>query len=121
MDSIFGIHAAALTLRAERSGVLAANLANTDTPHFKARDFDFGTALARVERQSAARESERLSLRRPTDLKYRIPHQDALDGNTVEADMEMSRFAENSIAYQASLLFLNSKIRGLRLAITGQR
>ena len=118
MDSIFGIHATALTLRAERSNVLAANLANADTPGFKARDFEFGAALARAER--GARDSRHFDSR-PTELGYRLPFQDSLDGNTVEADMEMARFAENSISYQASLMFLNSKIRGLRLAITGQR
>ncbi len=121
MDSIFGIHATALALRAERSGVLAANLANVDTPGFKARDFEFAAALNRAERGAhrAARAGEPPRVA-PTQLAYRLPFQDSLDGNTVEADMEMSRFAENSVAYQASLLFINSKIRGLRLAITGQ-
>ena len=122
MDSIFGIHATALALRAERSGVLAANLANADTPGFKARDFDFASALGRAERSSGRpADGEQPRQVMNTQLGYRLPFQDSLDGNTVEAEMEMARFAENSIAYQASLLFLNSKIRGLRLAITGQR
>ena len=121
MDSIFGIHATALMLRAQRSGVLAANLANADTPGFKARDFDFANALTTAERsnQRLQRRGEPQALAH-TRLAYRLPFQDSLDGNTVEADTEMARFAENSVSYQASLMFINSKIRGLRLAIKGQ-
>jgi flagellar basal-body rod protein FlgB len=122
MDSIFGIHASALMLRGQRSGILAANLANADTPGFKARDFEFASALRSAERSSLRAERRGEPLRNArTDLGYRMPFQDSLDGNTVEADTEMARFAENSVAYQASLMFINSKIRGLRLAITGQR
>jgi flagellar basal-body rod protein FlgB len=121
MDSIFGIHATALLLRAQRSGVLAANLANADTPGFKARDFDFATVLSTAERsvQRGERRGEPMEVG-PARLAYRLPFQDSLDGNTVEADTEMARFSENNIAYQASLMFINSKIRGLRLAIKGQ-
>ena len=126
MDPILGIHGAALSLRSARMEVLAANLANADTPGFKARDFDFANVLtATVERgvRRAATEARQVrSANAATDtLKYRQPFQPSMDGNTVEADLEMARFSENAIAYQASLMFVNSKIRGLRAAITGKQ
>ena len=124
-QSTLGIHEQALLLRAHRSEVLAANLANTDTPQFKARDFDFASALAGAAGQTAALERTDArhlgsdSATRPA-LAYRNPYQPARDGNTVEADLEFARFAENSVAYQASLMFLNGRISSLRTAIGGR-
>src|SRR5277367_636724 len=46
LDSYLGVHAQALTLEAQRTQLLAANLANADTPNYKARDIDFKAALA---------------------------------------------------------------------------
>lgn len=127
MEPIFGIHDRALLLRANRMDVLAKNLANADTPNYKARDVDFTTAM-NVAGQTGARvtSTHERHLRvgdAPTAeaLRYRVPYQPAADGNTVEADMELARFAENAIAYQASLLFLNARISNLRAAITGGR
>jgi len=125
MDSVLGIHAYALTLRAQRTEVLAANLANADTPGFKARDFDFGEALGRANGTGMALKTTRPqhtgggAARATESLGYRNPYQPSLDGNTVEAEQELARFAENAIAYQASLMFINGRIRGLRSAITG--
>ena len=124
----FGNHAKALALRARRNEVLANNLANADTPGFKARDFDFSAAM-----RAAASDGLRMAT---TDAKhipaanggspgadpairYRIPQQPSVDGNTVEADVEQANYAENVVGYQASLSFLNRKIRGLQLAIKG--
>ena len=116
MNSILGIHESALLLHAKRMDILAGNLANADTPGFKARDFDFQAAL-----QSAAR-----ATRDPSDvsrvrdrLEYRVPYQPSQDGNTVETDMELARFSKNVVSYQASLMFINGRISGLRTAITG--
>lgn len=127
MESILGVHEAALLYRARRMEVLAANLANTDTPRYRARDLTFAAALD--ERMSAARQLtstderhiriEPLAARE--SLQYRIPHQPSLDGNTVEADLELSRYAENAVSYQASLLFATGKISTLRAALTGSR
>jgi len=127
MESILGIHEAALLYRARRMDVLAANLANADTPKYQARDLDFSTAL-----DGAFAAATRLTTTDPrhlaldassrTDaLKYRVPHQPSLDGNTVEADLESSRYAENAISYQASLLFAGNRISTLRAALTGGR
>jgi len=126
MESIMGVHEAALLFRARRMEVLAANLANADTPHYQARDLEFKSVLD--ERLGAATlkttNSRHLAidpLASRDSLKYRIPHQPSLDGNTVEADLELARYAENAVSYQASLLFATGKINSLRAALTGGR
>ncbi|HLF10067.1 MAG TPA: flagellar basal body rod protein FlgB [Gammaproteobacteria bacterium] len=126
MKSVLGVHEAALLFRARRMEVLATNLANADTPRYQARDIEFGAVL-----QGAANRA-RFSVTHPRhidaappaadgSLEYRVPHQPAQDGNTVEADLELARYAENAVAYQASLLFINGKIATLRAALTGSR
>jgi flagellar basal-body rod protein FlgB len=122
---LFGIHTQALALWQRRAEVLSANLANGDTPNYQARDVDFRAALG-------AADTGTLPLAAPTEgqidssspdaaqaLKYRVPMQPSLDGNTVDAETEQAAFAENSVRYQASLAFINAQIRQLRTAITG--
>jgi flagellar basal-body rod protein FlgB len=126
LNSYLGIHPRALTLESQRTEVLAANLANADTPGYKARDIDFKTELAAAGKTAGA-DGQRgtsaggvnLSTDNPT-LKFRVPLAPALDGNTVDTQLEQSAFAENSVRYQATLTILNSKLRGLMTAITGQ-
>ncbi len=126
-DGVFGIHESSLLLRGHRAGVLAANIANADTPNYKARDLDFeavlggeldalGLPLVRtsgVHLPGASGTTE-------AALKYRIPFQPSLDGNTVEAQVENAAFGENAVRYQASLMFINRRIASLELAMTGQ-
>ena len=131
-NNLFGIHEQALLLRGQRVGVLAANLANADTPNYKARDFDFDAALGGADAAAGGAAPLALTLTRPdhlpsaqaggigVDLKYRNPYQASLDGNTVEAPLEQAAFAENSVRYQASLAFINQTIAALQLAIVGQ-
>jgi flagellar basal-body rod protein FlgB len=127
MDSILGVHEAALLFRARRMEVLAANLANADTPHYQARDLTFSAVLD--ERMGAARQLKTTDARHLTvdplaareTLQYRMPHQPSLDGNTVEADLELARYAENAVSYQASLMFASGRISSLRTALTGSR
>jgi len=125
MDSVLGVHGSALALRAQRTEVLAANLANADTPGFKARDLDFSDVLGRTQGTSMTLKTSRPQhvgggVGKATDsLAYRNPFQPSMDGNTVEAEAEMARFAENAVGYQASLMFVTGRIRGLRAAITG--
>jgi len=116
----------ALKLRAQRQQLLAGNIANADTPGYKAVDFDFAAA---VTRSAASRlglantRSGHLAGRGGVagiDVKYRIPVQDAIDGNTVEIDREVSLFTQNALAYQAKAQFLGDVIREMRLAIGGQ-
>jgi len=126
LDDAFGIHEEALRLRARRSEVLAANLANADTPGYKARDFDFA-AMLRKEMQPpvrlAATHSGHMKLDQgtvaSTQMAYRVPQQASLDGNTVEVEREQTEFSANAMRYQASLRFLDGRIKSLMLAIKG--
>ncbi len=127
MESILGVHEAALLFRARRMEVLAANLANADTPRYLARDLTFSAVLDEqlgAARQLATTDARHMRIDPLTSretLQYRIPHQPSLDGNTVETDLELARYAENAVSYQASLLFANGKISTLRAALTGGR
>jgi flagellar basal-body rod protein FlgB len=122
----FALHEQALKFRAQRNEVLASNIANADTPNYKARDLDFaaslksaqGTQLA-LTRTSASHNATFATNGVSADLKYRVPTQAALDGNTVQADIEQGAFAENAVQYRASLTFLNGAIQSLRYAIKG--
>lgn len=127
IDSALGPFPEALALRARRTEVLAANLANQDTPNFKARDIDFRATLNKAQ-------SDQLSLKRtnaghlsaPGDLpggaslKYRQPLQASIDGNTVDAQLEHAAFSENAVNYQATLGFLSGRIKSLMLALKGE-
>jgi flagellar basal-body rod protein FlgB len=126
-ENIFGIHEQALLLQGQRVGILATNLANADTPNYKARDIDFSAALAHSDAAPlplAVTDGAHIMLNDPSspsaDLKYRNPFQASLDGNTVEMPVEQAAFAENNVRYQASLGFINSRIAELTLAINGQ-
>jgi flagellar basal-body rod protein FlgB len=124
MESVLGIHESALMFRAHRMEVLAANLANADTPQFKARDVEFSEVLERTPLELAAtdaRHVSRTAFSAGEPLKYRVPFQPSLDGNTVEADLELARYAQNAVAYQASLLFASGRISTLRAALAGTR
>ena len=122
---LFGIHTQALALWQRRAEVLSTNLANADTPNYQARDIDFRAALGAADAGSlalAAPTSGQIDTSSPSSaqaLKYRVPMQPSLDGNTVDAETEQAAFAENSVRYQASLTFINAQIRQLRTAITG--
>ncbi len=112
-DSLFGVHAKALAVRSQRMGVLASNIANASTPGYKAKDIDFAQALK-------AAESGGVDNGVATATKYRIPLQMSLDGNTVELATEQTAFAENAVAYQTTLSFLNGRISTLTRALKGE-
>ena len=122
MDPVLGIHEPALLFRAARMDVLAANLANADTPNYKARDMEFADALDGMRTRLQRTDARHIELGNThrSNLQYRNPHQPSMDGNTVEADLELARYAENAVAYQASLLFVNGRIAILRTALTGR-
>jgi flagellar basal-body rod protein FlgB len=139
-QSALGIHEQALYLRAHRAEVLGNNLANVDTPNFKARDVDFSGLLEQAKQQASGNVSTAQALAaeasQPTrtdarhmsfsfdkgdgDLLYIEPTQPSIDGNTVEEHQEMARFAKNSMDFEASLYFLTTKFKGLQTAINGQ-
>ena len=132
LDQYVGVHANALDVRARRTELIANNLANADTPGYQARDIDFRQAMARaagdktaggvqLATTQAGHIGANASANAEThpDLKYRTPLAPALDGNTVDAQLEQAAFAENAVRYQATLTFLNSKFRSLMTAILG--
>ncbi len=126
-DQAFGIHEQALKLRAKRAEVLAGNIANVDTPGYKARDFDFQTVLRneigssqRVRSTHPRHIKVDTGVISPSQMGYRVPSQPSLDGNTVDSQLEHSAFASNALEYQASLRFISGQVQSLRKAITGQ-
>jgi flagellar basal-body rod protein FlgB len=134
IEASLAFHQRALALREERQKVLASNIANADTPGYKARDLDFSRALQDVMRDTP---QSGLALNRTSDrhlmgqgavgaldnrhLLYRVPDQPSLDGNTVDMDRERSAFADNSVRYQAALTILDQRLQGLRQAMQLER
>ncbi len=124
----FNLHEQALYLQARRTELLSSNLANAETPHYKAKDFDFKASLQAAIRNPLGNKplvetSPKHIQPKQSDYRFetlfRMPYQTSLDGNTVESQVEMSAFNDNAIRYMASLRFLNGKIRGLMTAIRG--
>lgn len=130
LDNALRFHQTALNLRADRQALLAANIANADTPDYKAQDINFsaslqGALLGRVsqpialsvtrDRHLAARGTAGLPLQ-----QYRDEDQANVDGNNVNMDVERAAFAENSVQYEASLTFINGLLRTMQQAVSGQ-
>ena len=130
-DKALGIHEQALGFRAQRAEVLANNIANADTPNYKARDLDFASVLAA---QSDKNQNGTFALNKTNSrhieaqglssgdesLQYRVPMQPSIDQNTVDAQLEQSNYAENAVNFQASFTLLNSKFKGLMSALRGE-
>jgi flagellar basal-body rod protein FlgB len=129
LENPFGMHEQALLLRSQRSQLLASNIANADTPGFKARDLDFQAALGHAQSDNQpvllqTTQTGHLGVDAKqavisADMRYRVPTQPSLDGNTVDMQQEQAAFAENAVHYQATLDFISNRINMLRLAITG--
>lgn len=127
LDNYFGVHEQAMRARATRAQLLAENIANADTPHFKARDIDFSAALASAAQELNAEQlhvtdaahiagpEERFGAR----ILFRTPQAASLDGNSVDSEFEKSEFLRNAVEYQVSLKFIDGKIRTLMSAIKG--
>ena len=129
-DKALGIHEQALNFRAQRAEVLANNIANADTPNFKARDLDFSAVLAEQsqQREGAMRMQrtheqhfalEGVEVADPA-LRFRGVMHASLDQNSVDMQQEQARYAENAVQFQASFTFLNSKFKGLMGALRGE-
>ncbi|ADC71441.1 MULTISPECIES: flagellar basal body rod protein FlgB [unclassified Thioalkalivibrio] len=132
LDKAMGILPEAVNVRAKRMELLASNIANADTPNYKARDIDFRSVL-----QAAAGEGGNMPMASThqghigaggaggangsMETLYRVPSQPSLDGNTVDPQLERAAFAENSLQYQSSLEFLNRRVSGIRDALRGER
>ncbi len=115
-ERLFGIHGAALTLRSERMGVIASNIANAATPGFKARDIDFNAALETRLAQARGVTIPGGDAR----MLYRQPTMPSLDGNTVELNREQVAFAENAVAYSATLSFVQGRVSTITRALKGE-
>lgn len=127
LDSYLGTHATAMIVRSKRATVLANNLANADTPGYKAQDLSFKNILNKQSDNqislSGNNKSHIGTLQSATlspTVMYRVPTQTSQDGNTVQTDIEKSAFTENAIRYQASLQFTQSRVSGLIKAIRGE-
>jgi len=138
LDELFKFHQQALQVREHRQQVLASNIANADTPNYKARDVDFNAALqgalARDAQTAQSPAASTLATTAPNHmtgastadvgpggapLLYRKPSQGSVDGNTVDVDTERAQFADNALRYEASLTMLNHQIKAMLAAIQG--
>ncbi len=128
-DKALGIHQTALHFRSERASVLANNLANIDTPNFKAKDLDFKQTLQQKMAKTTGFDMSTTQVRHISgegfttgndEVLYRTPQQPSIDGNTVEDQIEHAEYMKNALAFQASFQLLNSKFTGLRSAIRGE-
>jgi flagellar basal-body rod protein FlgB len=127
LDKALGIPVRALELRAYRAQLLATNIANADTPNYKAVDVDFKAALSKAQsgdlplkttdsRQIQAGSTEGAKYK----VMYRVPLQPSLDGNTVDTQIEQAAFTRNAVQHQASLTFLGGRVKGILSAIKGE-
>jgi flagellar basal-body rod protein FlgB len=130
LDDVFAFNENALRLRGQRQQLLASNIANADTPNYKAKDMDFGKAMhsalaqgrsasvAPLTQTNSGHLSAQLSAQLPNTF-MRKPTQNNLDGNTVDMDVERNNFLENSMQYEADVNFAQNKIKGLLAVLQG--
>lgn len=123
-DPLFGIQEPALQVQRRRLELIAANIANSDTPGFQARDIDFRSVLAKAQTQQnsvastvASADTSGVASAQPV---WRVATQPTTDGNTVDTQVEQGQFADAALRYQASLNFIDARIKSLLGAITGQ-
>lgn len=129
LDAALAFHQRALDVRAQRQQLIASNIANADTPNYKARDLDFrasleaalrpGVAAGALARTAAAHLGGSANAA-GSALLYRQTVQASVDGNSVDIDVERAQFADNALRYEANLMFISGQIRGLLSAIQGQ-
>ncbi|MGL6002595.1 MAG: flagellar basal body rod protein FlgB [Plesiomonas sp.] len=120
-DKALGVFPYTLDFRTERAKVLAGNLANVDTPNYKARDLSFNDVMRQIKYSTTAGPQTNLMSSDPNYVAmYRNPYQPSKDGNTVDQGVEQAQFARNAMDFQTSLTFMNMTFSGLKQAITGQ-
>lgn len=123
-ENPFGIHEQAIAVRNKRMELIASNIANADTPHYKARDLDFKKILG-AERSAFmaatdVRHFDTGEIENPSALVYRVPYNSSVDGNTVEMHVEQAKYGEAAADYQATLNFLERRVSGIRKALKGE-
>ena len=124
LNSAFGIHEQALKVRSQRMEVLARNIANADTPNYKAQDLDFKAMLKEVKKDylTATHDKHFAAVADAPDngMRYRTPFNSSFDGNTVEISVEQAQFGKAAGDYPATLQFLENRIGGIRKALRGE-
>ncbi|WP_294613681.1 flagellar basal body rod protein FlgB [uncultured Gilliamella sp.] len=125
LDTLINFHQQALNMRNIRQNILSANIANSDTPNYQARDIDFNAELIKALKKEnnindvklSVTSDRHIQLKTPLtlnqNLMYRIPFQAAADGNTVEMDQERTAFIDNTIHYQSNLTFLTEQFKNV--------
>lgn len=121
----FGIHENALRVRSRRLELLATNIANANTPHFKARDIDFKAVLGRVQTDAINTTNARHFATSPQEApadgtRYRVPFNSSVDGNTVEMSVEQAQFGKAATDYRTSLMFIQDRASSLKRALRGE-
>jgi flagellar basal-body rod protein FlgB len=130
IDDALRFHEAALSIRGQRQQLLASNIANADTPNFKARDIDFSAAMSQAINRTGNQVTgaltktsvshlDTLGNTNESSLLYRTTIQGNVDGNTVDMDVERNQFTDNALRYEASLTILGMQIKNLLSAIQG--
>lgn len=123
-SNAFGIHEKALQVRSQRMEVLARNIANADTPNFKAQDLDFRQLLQGAQDSNLQLTKAGHTNQTPEDsrngLKYRVPYNTSFDGNTVELPVEQAKYGQYAADYQTTLSILENRIGGIRKALRGE-
>lgn len=126
-SNALGIHERALNLRSQRSEVLANNIANADTPGYKAKDIDFkeilrntSESMENMRTTNASHISDDYDESGNAELKFKNPLQPSVDGNTVEVHEEKAEFLKNALQFQASFRFLNEKVKGIKAALRSE-
>jgi len=123
-STAFGIHEKALGARSQRMEVLARNIANADTPNYKAQDVDFKAMLKELKTEyvTATHEKHFSGIQEAPDngMRFRTPFNSSFDGNTVEMNVEQAQYGKAASEYQATLQFLENRIGGLRKALRGE-
>ncbi len=126
LNNALGIHEKALRVRSQRMEVLARNIANDDTPHFKARDIDFKAVMAKFEPQDLMANTHGTHFGFADDtsddngMRYRTPFNASMDGNTVELTVEQAKYGKAAGDYQATLSFLENRVNSIRKALKGE-
>ena len=133
LDQAFNFHQTVMSMRTERQQLIASNIANADTPNYKARDIDFSKSLQAAlagrgavngglpMARTASGHLPGVASMPSTELMYRNEHQSSVDGNTVEMDVERANFSDNAIRYEASVNFVTSRFKGILDAMQSPR
>lgn len=125
LSNALGVHEKALRVRNDRMEVLARNIANADTPHFKSRELDFKSVMQKVQpgETMASTHANHFAVDDPVadddGMRFRVPFNASVDGNTVEISVEQAKYGKAAADYQATLSFLESRVGSIRKALRG--